>query len=255
MHGPTFAIIQARMTSTRLPGKVMKPLAGVPLLGRVLERVARIEGIDGICVACPDGEAHEPVADYASKLPGVTVTRGPEDDVLSRFKSAIEATGAETVVRITSDCPFIDPEASAAVIAAFRAGSWVYARTSFNSGFPHGFDTEVVRASVLIEAAGEATDADEREHVTPFVWRRPERYPAVYLDARPDRRHWRLVVDTQEDYALARAVYERLYAERPDFGYSDLIALFEAAPDLLAINGGNVNAEASPSSGSFPQPD
>lgn len=244
----TVAIIQARMTSTRLPGKVMKPLAGVPLLGRVLERVARIDGIDGICVACPDGDAHEPVAEYASKYPGVTVTRGPEDDVLSRFEAAIEATGAETVVRITSDCPFIDPEVSAAVIAAFHTGSWVYARTSFDSGFPHGFDTEVIRASALIEAAGEATDAYEREHVTPFIWRRPDRYPAVHLDARPDRRCWRLVVDTQADYATARTVYDRLMAAHPKFSYQDIIALFAAEPYLLAVN----DANGKPVSGAAP---
>ncbi|MHA1114244.1 MAG: cytidylyltransferase domain-containing protein [Alphaproteobacteria bacterium] len=232
----TVAIIQARMTSTRLPGKVMKPLAGAPLLVRFLERVRRIAGIDAICVAAPVGNAHDPIAELVAPMPDIDLVRGPEDDVLRRFALAARSMDAATVVRITSDCPLFDPKVSAAVIAAFHAADVPYARTAPKSGYPHGFDTEVIAASALADADREATDPFEREHVTPFLRRRPERFPALHIDHRPDLRHWRLTVDTEADYALACAVYDALHDSNPAFGLAEMTALFAARPDLLDLN-------------------
>ena len=236
--GVVAAIVQARMTSTRLSGKVMKPLAGVPLIVRTVERVARIAGVDRVVVALAEGGEHDPVA-AALEGHDVSMVRGPEDDVLARTAAAARAVSVDTVMRITSDCPLVDPGVSAAVLQAYAAGrasGLRYARTAFDAGFPLGFDTEVLAAATLYEAEARAVDPYEREHVTPYVWRNPDRYPAIMLSSRPDRRHWRLVVDTLDDYRLACAIYDRLYPANPAFSYSDLCTLFEAQPELLTIN-------------------
>jgi spore coat polysaccharide biosynthesis protein SpsF len=235
---PVVAVIQTRMTSTRLPGKVLKSLAGAPLIRRMVERVLRIEGLDQAVVALADGAQHDPVCDAVAGLP-VTIVRGSEQDVLARSAAAARAVGAETVMRITSDCPLLDPAVSASVLSAYLAAQPFgirYARTKIESGFPLGFDTEVFSAAALYEAEKRATDPYEREHVTPYIWRRPEDYPAVILDAKPDRRHWRLVVDTQEDYRMIGTVYNALYPRNHRFGYAELITLFTEQPALLAMN-------------------
>lgn len=229
------AVIQARMTSTRLPGKILMPLAGKPILTRVIERTRAIQGIDKIVVAIPEGGAHEPVASLCRSL-DIPVTRGSEQDVLRRTVMAAEAHGAEIVMRLTSDCPFLDPGVSAAILAAFRASDAAYASNAMESGYPLGFDTQVTGMKALREADAEAADPYEREHVTPFLWRRPERYPALYLDHHPNLRHWRLVVDTQDDYAMACRVYDALAPRDPMFGLQALRSLFAAQPELLAMN-------------------
>jgi spore coat polysaccharide biosynthesis protein SpsF len=235
---PVVAVIQVRMTSSRLPGKVLKPLAGAPLIRRMIERVLRIDGIDGVAVALAEGAANDPVIDALAGM-NVAIVRGSETDVLSRSAAAARATKAATVMRITSDCPLLDPAVSAAILAAYKAGRKAglrYARTSAESGFPHGFDTEVFEAAALYEAEAKAVDPYEREHVTPYIWRRPQTFPAMIVDAKPDRRHWRITVDTEDDYRLAAAIYEALYPRNPAFGYSNLCALFEARPELLSLN-------------------
>jgi len=140
---------------------------------------------------------------------------------------------AAVVVRITSDCPYVDPAVSDAVVLARRASGLRYARTAISTGFPLGFDTEVVTFEALQEADDGADDPYEREHVTPYIWRRPDRFPAIYVDRVPDLRSWRLVVDAPEDYMLARAVYDDL---GPDFRLGHLVELFARRPDLLTIN-------------------
>lgn len=233
---PAVAIVQARMTSSRLPGKVMKPLAGAPLIRRMVERVLRIEGLDRVVVALAEGPAHDPVIGALQGM-DVTIVRGSEDDVLARYAIAARASGAVTVMRLTSDCPLLDPETSATVLTAYgdaRRSGIRYARTSAESGYPHGFDTEVFDSAALFEAEEKATERFDREHVTPYIRTRPDRFPAVIVDTKPDRRRWRLTVDTEQDYQLAAGIYDALYPRRPNFGYADIIALFEARPDLRA---------------------
>jgi spore coat polysaccharide biosynthesis protein SpsF len=236
--GPVVAVVQARMTSTRLPGKVLKPLAGAPLIRRMIERMKRINGVDRVVLALAEGAHHDPVIAALNGL-DVAVVRGPEVDVLARTAMAVREYEAGTVMRVTSDCPLVEPSVSASVLAAYSAtydAGIRYARTAFETGFPMGFDTEVISATVLFEAETRSTDPYEREHVTPYIWRRSQDYPAVLVDARPDRRHWRLVVDTEDDYRLASAIYDALYPQKPDFGDTDLCRLFETRSDLLAIN-------------------
>jgi spore coat polysaccharide biosynthesis protein SpsF len=223
------------MTSTRLLGKVMLPIAGRPMLLRVLDRACSISNVDVVCVAVPEGPAHDPVAVLAREKEDVVVVRGPEQDVLKRYAIAARALGAETVVRVTSDCPLLDPAVSAAVIAAYRSAGATLARTALTSGFPHGFDTEVIAANLLYEADREAKESDEREHVTAFFWKRPERYPAIFLDRLPDRHMWRLTVDTPADLELADAIYRQLGSADPLFGLAAIERLFSEDTKLLAL--------------------
>ncbi len=233
---PAIAIVQARVTSSRLPGKVLKPLAGAPMIRRMIERVLRIAGLDRVVVALAEGRAHDPVIGALDGL-DVAIVRGSEHDVLSRYVSAARANDAATVVRLTSDCPLLDPQVSATVLAAYvdaHDGGVRYARTSAVSGYPHGFDTEVFDSSALFEAEAKATESFEREHVTPYIRNRPDVFPALTVDATPDRRHWRLTVDTEADYDLVFAIYEALYPDNPNFEYGDIVALFETRADLRA---------------------
>jgi len=226
--------IQARMTSTRLPGKVMLPLGSGTVLDCVLRRARRIPGIDLVCLAVPDGAEHQPIIDVAASYDDISVVHGPEDDVLRRYAIAAKATNAEIVVRVTSDCPLIDPDISGTVLAAARATN-ACARTSFETGFPLGLDTEAIPAEWLLEADAEATEPDEREHVSPFIWRRPDRYPVTYIDRRPDRRSWRLTIDTVEDYELIRAVYDALGQSDPCFEFDAVEEFLNEHPELVAL--------------------
>ena len=237
MSDTVVAIIQARMTSSRLPGKILLPLAGAPLLQRMLERVARIKKLDAICLAIPKGAAHDPILDVA--VPGTLLFRGDETDVLDRTYNAAKQAGADVIMRVTSDCPLIDPIVSNEILTTFQNSPVVYARTAFTSGFPHGFDTEVFTMDALSAAHAEATADDEREHVTPFIWRQPDRFPALEVDYHPDFRHWRLTVDTPEDYELAKQIFDKLFPQNPNFGFKELRALFAAQPELLDINENN----------------
>lgn len=234
------AIVQARMTSTRLPGKILLPLVGAPLLQRMLERVARIKGLGATWLAIPEGAQHDPIIHAVDALSDIRIFRGDETDVLARTYLAAERANADVIMRMTSDCPLIDPEISGEVLAAFLQSPVTYARTAFSSGYPHGFDTEVFTMEALSAAHDEATEADEREHVTPFIWRRSKRFPALEVDYQPDFRHWRLTVDTPEDYDLVNRVFARLYPQNPEFGFSELKTLFAEDPSLLEINADSV---------------
>ncbi|MDX2193362.1 MAG: glycosyltransferase family protein [Gemmatimonadales bacterium] len=232
----TLAIIQARMTSTRLPGKVIAPLAGAPLLAHVIRRALAAPGVEAAVVAIPEGDAHEPIERLVAPMPDVALVRGPEHDVLARFRLAIDRWQPEVVVRITADCPLIDPAVIGAVVALRQATGAAYACTAPESGYPLGYDVEVVTAEALRLAHRLARDPYEREHVTPFVWRRADLFPCVHLDRRPDRRHWRLCVDAPEDLGVAAAIFERLYPLDPLFGYEPVARLLEAEPWILEHN-------------------
>ena len=233
--GGAIVIIQARMTSSRLPGKVLLSLGAGTVLDCVLRRARRIPGIDGVCLAVPEGDAHQPIIDIANNYKSVYVARGPEADVLERYAIATRETNARYVVRITSDCPLIDPVLSGEVLSA-AVSTDAYARTSFDTGAPLGLDTEAMPARFLFEADAEANDPADREHVTPYIWKRPERFGATYIDRSPDRRSWRLTLDERPDYKLISEIYRVLGDRDPPFGFDAVEALLLAEPELLAIN-------------------
>lgn len=232
------AILQARMSSTRLPGKVLKPLAGAPMILRQLERTARARRLDKIVVATSTEPADDAIeAEVAAA--GVAVHRGPLDDVLGRFLGALDAFPAEHVVRLTADCPLTDPDVIDAVVARHLEAGCDYANNRpATNPYPKGQDVEVVTAAALRRAGAAAASAEEHEHVTWGIWNHPDRYRLAWLTSpRPDEGEVRWTVDTPDDYAFVAAVYDALYPANPAFTSDDVRALIAGRPDLAKFGG------------------
>lgn len=231
----TLLIVQARMTSTRLPGKVLLPLAGEPMLTRLVERLRRVQRADGIVIATTTNATDDPIAALCSQL-GMPCHRGSEHDVLSRYADAARLHGANTVVRITSDCPLIDPALIDQVIAAYEEGGSDYVSNMLPPTWPYGMAVEVFSAAALAQAHAEATQAAEREHVTPFIYWHPERYRLRNVASPVDLSQHRWTVDTPEDYALVGRLFDHLMPNHPQFTQADVLALLDQHPDWIAIN-------------------
>lgn len=229
----TVAVVQARMGSTRFPGKTLEDLAGRTLLERVCERVARARCLDALVVATTADPGDDEVARVAAAA-GYEVFRGSAEDVLDRYVRAARAHAADVVVRNTADEPFCDPALVDEVHRTFVLAEPPadYAANNLAPVYPEGLDTEVVAAAALETAWREATLASDREHVTPFLWRQPERFRLVAAGRAVLRPDLRLTVDYPADLEFARAVW----AELPDgFGVRDVVALIESRPDLAAL--------------------
>lgn len=231
----TLIIVQARMTSTRLPGKVLLPLAGEPMLTRLIERLRRVRRADGIVVATTTNTSDDPIAMLCEQL-GVPCHRGSEHDVLSRYADAARLHGADVVVRITSDCPLIDPALIDQTIAAYDEGGSDYVSNMLPPTWPYGMAVEVFSAAALAQAHAEATQAAEREHVTPFLYWHPERYRLRNVASPVDLSQHRWTVDTPEDYALVGRLFDHLMPTHPHFTQADVLALLDQHPDWIAIN-------------------
>jgi len=223
------------MGSTRLPGKVLADIAGKPMIGRVLDRVDRIPEIAETVVAIPDLEDDDEL-DHAIRGLGHRVVRGSAADVLDRYRLAAERTSAEAVMRITADCPLLSPTICSRVVGVFEQDDVDYASNTLERTFPRGLDTEVVRGDALEVAAREATAASEREHVTPFVWSRPDRFRLRSVTGVPNRATLRWTVDTPADLEFVRAVYGELGDE--SFESDAVIALLDRRPEIGQINAG-----------------
>ena len=231
------AIVQARMGSTRLPGKVMKPLLGEPMLARLLERLARCERVDDIVVATTDDGSERPIMALMDTL-NVNVFRGSEDDVLARYYGAAQRYNADVVVRITSDCPLIAPEVVDECVEAFLAsgGDADYASNGFKRTYPRGLDTEVFGVGALEAAYHEATTPAEREHVTPFIWGQPQRFRLLDVVDAENHSDLRWTVDTPEDFELVSKIYGALYPKNPTFSYHDVLRLLVEHPEWSELN-------------------
>jgi spore coat polysaccharide biosynthesis protein SpsF len=230
----TVAIIQARTGSTRLPGKVLLPLLGQPMLRHVVRRTSRARSLDKVVVATttlPEDDVIVALCDGDD----VPVIRGSADDLLDRYVAAAEATQADTIVRITSDCPLIDPAVIDAAVEVFDQTAVDYASTGLEPRtYPRGMDVEVVRRSALERAWREDADPGWREHATPYIYRHPELFRIARVgtdDGHPDVR---LTVDTPEDYELVRRIYDAI--GRDDFGWRDVVRLLEQNPTWADLN-------------------
>jgi spore coat polysaccharide biosynthesis protein SpsF len=234
----TIAILQARTASTRLPGKVMAELLGRPLLARVIERAQAIRGIDQIVVATTIAERDRPLLDLA-KSSGAEAFAGSENDVLDRYYQAAQAFDAETLVRLTADCPLLDPAVSERVLVRFRQGDVDYACNTLPPTFPDGLDTEVFSFAALEQAWQKAKLVSEREHVTPYIWKNPAKFRQANVANDVDLSALRWTVDEPQDLEFVQAVYSHLHHEdAPPFGMADVLALLERQPDLCNINVG-----------------
>ncbi len=232
------AISQARMTSTRLPGKVLMPAAGRPLLAHHLDRLSRTPGLDAVVLATTVNATDDPVVACAESL-GIKVFRGDEQDVLGRFAGAAALAGADLVVRVTADCPLIDPALVGRLIAAFRDDPSLDYLSIDSTRYPRGLDAEIFPHRLLDEAAANATDPAEREHVTPYIYRRPERFrlgtALVPLEpVEPPDQRW--CVDEHADYELVRRLIEALLPSNPAFSWQDCCKLLRDHPDWMDIN-------------------
>jgi spore coat polysaccharide biosynthesis protein SpsF (cytidylyltransferase family) len=228
-------IVQARMGSSRLPGKVLKRLGRKPALAVVLERCARIPGIDVVVCAIPDEPASDPVA-VAAQSCGAVLFRGSEHDVLARYAGAARAVGATTVMRVTSDCPLIDPGLCGAVLALLDRTGADYACNNMPPLWPHGLDCEAFPAEHLYRAARETVLPGDREHVTPWL-RRHAGLRKINLDG-PDggleRHRWTL--DYAEDYAFFRALWKAMGERAGQAALPDILAFLADHPEIAAIN-------------------
>jgi spore coat polysaccharide biosynthesis protein SpsF len=226
------------MSSTRLPGKVLADLAGAPMILRQIERLQRSRRLNRIVVATSDQASDDPLAACLDKA-GVPVFRGSLDDVLARFIGAITAFGpVRTVVRLTADCPLADPDLIDQTLALhLRSGADYTSNTPARRSYPKGLDVEVFETVALKIAANETADPYDHEHVTPFLYRHPERFKVAGLEQAADEGDVRWTVDRPDDLDFVRAVYDGLYAADPAFTSDDVRAFVRRRPDLIHLGG------------------
>lgn len=234
----TLAILQARTSSRRLPGKVLADVLGQPMLARQIERIARAKRIDALVVATSDEPSDDPIAGLCAEL-GVACFRGSLHDVLGRFHAAAAAHSPRPahVVRLTGDCPLTDPALIDAVIELHLASGADYTSNALARRFPDGLDVEVMRFEALATAQREARSAAQREHVTPYLYEHPERFALASLRCERDLGALRFTVDEPTDLRFVQRVYAALHPANPAFGWRDVLALVERDPTFAMPRG------------------
>ena len=231
-------ILQARMGSTRLPGKVMLPLEGKKVLEHVIARLHSVRSSTQLVVATTTNMIDDPIVELAKSL-NITHFRGSEHDVLSRYYWAAKQSGAELVVRCNSDCPLIDPDVVDLIISTFQSnfGIYDYVSNILNPTFPTGMHCEAFTFDALQSAFQNAKDPQEREHVTPYIYRNPNLFNLHNVEFSRDISSYRWTLDFPEDYILISKIYQSLYKEDPLFGMKAIIKLIEKNSEWLKING------------------
>ena len=229
------AVLQARMSSSRLPGKVLRPILGRPMMALQIERLRRARRLTGLIVATSVQPEDDAIEACCASI-GAACHRGSLNDVMSRFVGAVIAAGEpKTFLRLTADCPLADPELVDRCIEAHEDSGADLTYTSEGWTYPKGLDVEVVETGALIEAAARSRDAYEREHVTPYIYRHPDRFRLNSLTRDPPLRY-RWTVDTPEDFAFVSAVYEALYPGKPAFTSDDVLAWQGDHPERVLVN-------------------
>ncbi len=232
----TAIIVQARMTSSRLPGKVLRSVLGKPLLEYQIERLRRVKGAQALVVATTTNATDDVICEFCTRL-DLPVFRGSEEDVLGRYYQAAVITNADHIVRVTSDCPLIDPDVIDKVIALYNAGErFDYVSNTIERSYPRGLDVEVFSMKALGEMHREAKRAHQREHVTPFIQDQQERYRVGQVHHELDLSSHRWTVDTIEDFELIRLILEALYPVTPRFGMQDVLDLCAKHPTWITLN-------------------
>lgn len=229
------AVLQARTSSSRLPGKVLRPLLGRPMLERQIERIRRARSISRLVVATGEGPEDNAIDALCAEL-GVECFRGSLDDVLDRFYRAALPHRPSLVVRLTGDCPLSDPALIDRVVATQVTGGYDYVSNALNPSYPDGLDVEVMTFACLESAWNEARLPSQREHVTPFIHSQPERFRIGEVRSETDLSGLRWTVDEPADLALVEQIYGELYASRPAFDTADVLALLDRRPELRTCN-------------------
>ncbi len=228
------AIIQARMGSTRLPGKALRDICGRTMLARVVRRARRSRLVDEVAVATTTEPEDIAIVEECRSL-GVRYFRGSEQDVLDRYYRAAREFSADAVVRITSDCPLIDPEIIDLVVRAFLDNEPDYASNTLVGTYPRGLDVEVFSMKALERARAEASMDYQRIHVTPYLYQNPGIFRLLSVTGDEDYSRYRWTVDTQEDLDLVRTIYGMI-SKDDDFSWRDVLALMKREPALAEIN-------------------
>lgn len=230
-------IIQARMTSTRLPGKVMKEVLGIPLLEYQIRRLKRSKLVNKIIVATTINKTDQPIIDLCDRL-SISTYRGSEDNVLSRYYESAVENKANIVVRITSDCPLIDPLIVDQIVDCYirNRDKYDYVSNTIKRTFPRGMDVEVFSFFALEKAYKEATKEYEKEHVTPHIYKNTNKFKVLGYECDEDHSIHRWTVDTSQDFELVKKIIESLYPDNPEFGIMNILDLFKSQPELLSIN-------------------
>lgn len=234
------AVVQARLGSTRLPGKTLMEIARRPMLAHVIERVSAIPGVKGVVLATSVNPKDDRLVQFA-RAAGLPWVRGSEEDVLDRFRMALSEYPADVVVRVTPDCPLLDPAVSGLVVAEYlrRAGAVDYVSNVHPPTYPDGLDTEVFSREALEVTWRETRLPSEREHVTVYMWRRPDRFRLANVSHTEDLSALRWTVDTAADLEFVRAVYGYLSPDGTShFGMSEVLALLRERPELQSLNAG-----------------
>lgn len=234
-------IIQARMSSQRLPGKVLALVQGKPMVLRQIERLRRAQRIDQLVVATSVNTEDDPVAALCESE-GIVCSRGSLENVLDRFFQAAVTFEPDAVVRLTADCPLADPELIDDLIGFFKAGDYDYASNTLEPTWPDGLDAEVMTMAALMAAHDEATEAFEHEHVTPFLYRHPERFRLGSFKQVGDQSALRWTVDLPEDLEFVKAVYAALYDANPAFGTADIMDFCTRHKKVSALNAGGTRS-------------
>lgn len=238
------AIIQARMGSTRLPGKVMHEIEGKPILWHVVNRVGLSKNINEVIIATTDSPQDDTIESYA-KENGISYFRGSENDVLDRYYQCAKTYGVDIAVRITADCPLADPIVIDRVVGFFKEhqNEYDYVANVIPPTFPDGLDTEVFSFNTLEKAWKEAKYTSEREHVTAYIYKNPDKFKLYNITNDSDCSGLRWTVDTENDLAFVREVYKRFGKDNDIFYMDDVINLLNNNPELADINSGSQRNE------------
>lgn len=231
----TAIIIQARMGSTRLPGKHLKKVLERPLISFLFERLKRVKKANQMILATTSNHLDDCLVNYAQQEK-IDYFRGSEENVLERYFQAAKKYEVGTIVRISADCPLIDPAIVDETIDYFFNSSFDYASNTLVRKYPRGMDTEVFSFPALKKAHEEAKEPKEQEHVTPFFYLHPELFRIGSLENKEDQSFYRLTVDEEEDFTLVKKIIETLYPLNPEFNLGDIIGLLKKNPEWPAIN-------------------
>lgn len=231
------AIIQARMSSARLPGKVLLPINGRPMLSYMIERVKQARRIDKVVLATSSDRSDDGIAEFCREE-RVLCYRGNLDDVLDRYYQAAKLSEGDVIVRLTGDCPLIDPQMIDAVVGFFVNGQYDYVGNSTppNATVPDGMDVEVFSFAKLEQAWQEAQKPSDREHVTFYFWKNPQLFKVGRYDLPENLARYRLTVDYPEDFALVRRIFTELYPRNAGFGLPDIVQFLAGNPSLQQMN-------------------
>ena len=231
------AIIEARMKSTRLPGKVLMPILGKPMLELLIERIKQAAYVDQIVVATTEYASDDPIEELTKRL-NVGCFRGSEDDVLDRVLRASQHYAADIIVEVTGDCPLIEAEKIDQMLRSFQYMDYDFMANRLDGSYPPGLGHRIFWRKTLEKVNRLTQDPIDKEHVTLYVWEHPEHFSVYHFQNNLDPKYWniRLTVDNQEDFDFIRAIFEELYPGNPKFDLYDIIDLLERRPELMEIN-------------------